>query len=106
MGALPTIKIRNKRNGKTRIINEAEWAHDLGKGKYDGWERAGGERRAAPDEDVVEAAAQRELARKREAEAAKRREEADAATAEAEKQVATEANERQQNTRRGRGRRA
>jgi len=76
MSKLPTIKIRNKRNGKIRIINEADWAYDLGKGKYNGWERAGGETHAGDNDDIVEVAAREALARNRaEAEA---REAADA----------------------------
>lgn len=50
MGTIATVLIRNKKNGKTRRINENEWAHDLGKGKYNGWERAGGERHGDADE--------------------------------------------------------
>jgi len=87
MGDLATVRIRNKRNGKIRIINQSEWAHDLGKGKYDGWTLDGGERRADSQEDVVEAAVAAEMARQREVEAAKQRE----AELEAEAQAESEA---------------
>lgn len=50
MGTIATVLIKNKRNGKTRRINENEWAHDLGKGRYNGWERVGQERHGDADE--------------------------------------------------------
>jgi hypothetical protein len=62
---LATVKIRNKHNGKVRIVNEHEWSRDLGLGKYSGWERMGGETIAVEDTDVVEAAAKKALAEKR-----------------------------------------
>jgi hypothetical protein len=40
---IPTIRIRKKGTKKFKIVNEYEWARDLGLGRYAGWERAGGE---------------------------------------------------------------
>jgi hypothetical protein len=77
MAILATLKIRNKRNGKTRIVNEEDWANDLGTSKYAGWERVGSETHAADNEaDVVEEAAKKALADKRAEEDAKDAEEA------------------------------
>lgn len=42
---LDTVKIRNKKTGRIKIINQADWAGDLGVSRYAGWERAGGEKR-------------------------------------------------------------
>jgi hypothetical protein len=72
MAILATLKIRNKRNGKTRIINEEDWANDLGVSRFAGWERVGSETHAADNEaDVVEEAAKKALAAKRAEEDAK-----------------------------------
>ena len=59
-----TLKIRNKRNGKILIVNETDWASDLGQAKYSGWVRDGAETHGeeepaavvttAPTEEVVE----------------------------------------------------
>lgn len=76
MGTIATVVIRNKRNGKQRRINEHEWAHDLGKGKYDGWERVGGERHGDADEAA-------KISIDDEAAKAKAQQEADDAAAEA-----------------------
>jgi len=38
---LSTVKIRNKKTGATTVINEVDWAHDLGRGQWRGWERYG-----------------------------------------------------------------
>lgn len=38
-----TVRIRNKHNGKTMIVNEADWASDLGQARFAGWARDGGE---------------------------------------------------------------
>ena len=40
---LATIRIRNKKTGDIRKINEYEWAGDLGVSKFRDWERYGGE---------------------------------------------------------------
>jgi len=67
MSRLATVTIRNKRNGKTRIINEQDWSHDLGKGRYDGWERVGRETHGDEAAPQINVEAEAEAARQREA---------------------------------------
>lgn len=38
---LPVVRLRNKKTGKRLCINERDWAEDLGKGTWYGWERIG-----------------------------------------------------------------
>lgn len=94
MGTIATVKIVNKRNGKTRIINESDWAHDLGKGKYDGWARAGSETHGDADEaariNIDEEARKAQAQRDADEQAQREREEAEAQAA-AEQEAATQA---------------
>ena len=48
---LPTVRIRNKKTGKIRKVNESDWAGDLGIVKYAGWERIGGETHGDENKD-------------------------------------------------------
>lgn len=90
MGRIATVKIRNKHNGKIRTVNQDEWALDLGKGRYNGWERLGGERMGDGDTAIdvdteaekAKAAKAAKDAKDAEEAAAKEREAADAAAAE------------------------
>lgn len=94
MGTIATVLIRNKRNGKQRRINEHEWAHDLGTGKYDGWERIGAERHGDKDQAAVVNSTAAEAAAKAQREADARAEaEQAAAVKAAEEEAAREAEE-------------
>jgi len=62
MGTVATLMIRNKRNGKTRVVNEREWSLDLGRGKYSGWERVGHETHGTEDAPAAEIATAAEVA--------------------------------------------
>lgn len=38
---IPTVTLRHKAKGKRLIVNEADWAQDLGKYKWSSYERIG-----------------------------------------------------------------
>lgn len=40
---IPTVKIRRKSDGATKIVNEIDYARDLGQVLFRGWERVGEE---------------------------------------------------------------
>jgi hypothetical protein len=52
---LPTVKLRNKKTGELRKVNAIDYAMDLGKDKYAGWELIGEQRGdpVAPEDQVV-----------------------------------------------------
>lgn len=41
---LATVRIKNKKTGKTLIINQHVWAQDLGVGRFSDWTLDGGEK--------------------------------------------------------------
>jgi len=51
---LSKVKLRNIKNGVILKVNEDEWARDLGRGKFRGYERVG-EINSGRVEDVVDA---------------------------------------------------
>ena len=50
---LSKVKLRNKHSGVILKVNEADWAQDLGRNKYRGFERVG-EINSGRKEDVVQ----------------------------------------------------